>query len=120
MFEAEGIQRKGMILATLSKLKQVCNHPAQFLGDKLWHCQPIRQACKTDGDARGDPLRSARRPWSLRSLSGWATFSSGIYRRRLAGRWLFLHGGVPKGKRDLMWNVFRTGAGTDHKYSFYP
>ena len=30
---AEGIERKGMILATLSKLKQVCNHPAQFLGD---------------------------------------------------------------------------------------
>jgi len=30
---AEGIERKGVILATLSKLKQVCNHPAQFLGD---------------------------------------------------------------------------------------
>jgi SNF2 family DNA or RNA helicase len=31
--ESEGIQRKGLILATLVKLKQVCNHPAQFLGD---------------------------------------------------------------------------------------
>src|SRR6266542_2445994 len=31
--ESEGIQRKGQVLATLSKLKQVCNHPAQFLGD---------------------------------------------------------------------------------------
>ncbi len=30
---AEGITRKGIILATLSKLKQVCNHPAHFLGD---------------------------------------------------------------------------------------
>ncbi len=30
---AEGIQRKGVILATLTKLKQVCNHPAHFLGD---------------------------------------------------------------------------------------
>ena len=30
---AEGIQRRGLILSTLSKLKQVCNHPAQFLGD---------------------------------------------------------------------------------------
>ncbi len=30
---AEGIERKGVILATLSKLKQVCNHPTQFLGD---------------------------------------------------------------------------------------
>lgn len=31
--EAEGIQRRGLILATLMKLKQVCNHPAQFLHD---------------------------------------------------------------------------------------
>ncbi len=30
---ADGIQRRGVVLATLSKLKQVCNHPAQFLGD---------------------------------------------------------------------------------------
>lgn len=29
----EGIERKGMVLASLSKLKQVCNHPAQFAGD---------------------------------------------------------------------------------------
>ena len=30
---SEGIKRKGLVLATLSKLKQVCNHPAHFLGD---------------------------------------------------------------------------------------
>ncbi len=29
----DGIQRKGMILGTLTKLKQICNHPAQFLQD---------------------------------------------------------------------------------------
>ena len=31
--QSEGIQRKGLILATLMKLKQVCNHPMQFLQD---------------------------------------------------------------------------------------
>ena len=31
--KAEGIERKGVVLATLSKLKQVCNHPAQLLAD---------------------------------------------------------------------------------------
>ncbi|HLI05935.1 MAG TPA: DEAD/DEAH box helicase [Ktedonobacteraceae bacterium] len=31
--ESEGIQRKGLILSTLLKLKQICNHPAQFLQD---------------------------------------------------------------------------------------
>lgn len=30
---AEGIQRKGLMLSTLMKLKQICNHPAQFLQD---------------------------------------------------------------------------------------
>ncbi len=29
----EGIHRKGLILATLIKLKQICNHPMQFLQD---------------------------------------------------------------------------------------
>ncbi|MFL5699634.1 MAG: DEAD/DEAH box helicase [Ktedonobacteraceae bacterium] len=31
--DAEGIQRKGLILSTLLKLKQICNHPTQFLQD---------------------------------------------------------------------------------------
>ena len=30
---AKGMQRRGLILATLMKLKQICNHPAQFLQD---------------------------------------------------------------------------------------
>ena len=33
MAGAEGMERFGIILGTLSKLKQVCNHPAHFLGD---------------------------------------------------------------------------------------
>lgn len=31
--ETEGIGRKGLILSTLMRLKQICNHPAQFLQD---------------------------------------------------------------------------------------
>jgi SNF2 family DNA or RNA helicase len=30
---AEGIQRQGLMLSTLMKLKQICNHPMQFLQD---------------------------------------------------------------------------------------
>ncbi|MBO0794113.1 MAG: DEAD/DEAH box helicase, partial [Ktedonobacteraceae bacterium] len=30
---AEGMQRRGLILSTLLRLKQICNHPAQFLQD---------------------------------------------------------------------------------------
>ena len=31
--EAEGINRKGLVLSTIMKLKQVCNHPVQFAKD---------------------------------------------------------------------------------------
>jgi SNF2 family DNA or RNA helicase len=32
--EKKGIARKGLVLATITKLKQICNHPAAFLKDK--------------------------------------------------------------------------------------
>jgi SNF2 family DNA or RNA helicase len=32
---AEGVQRRGMILGLLTKLKQLCNHPVQFLGSEM-------------------------------------------------------------------------------------
>jgi non-specific serine/threonine protein kinase len=33
---ADGIQRKGVVLAALMRLKQICNHPSQWLGDGAW------------------------------------------------------------------------------------
>jgi SNF2 family DNA or RNA helicase len=34
--DADGITRKGIVLATLMRLKQICNHPSQWLGDRSW------------------------------------------------------------------------------------
>jgi non-specific serine/threonine protein kinase len=33
---AEGIGRKGLILAFLTRFKQICNHPSHWLGDGAW------------------------------------------------------------------------------------
>ena len=33
---AEGMKRRGVVLASLMRLKQICNHPSQWLGDGLW------------------------------------------------------------------------------------
>jgi hypothetical protein len=33
---SEGIQRKGIVLAMLMRLKQICNHPSQWLNDNAW------------------------------------------------------------------------------------
>jgi SNF2 family DNA or RNA helicase len=34
--ETDGIQRKGIVLAMLMRLKQICNHPSQWLNDAVW------------------------------------------------------------------------------------
>ena len=34
--EAEGIQRRGLVLSFLMRFKQICNHPSQWLGDGAW------------------------------------------------------------------------------------
>lgn len=33
---ADGMQRRGMVLAALMRFKQICNHPSQWLGDGAW------------------------------------------------------------------------------------
>lgn len=102
-----GIQRRGLILATLSKLKQICNHPAQFLGDnsqipgrsgKLARLTEMLEEILEVGD---------------RALVFTQFAEMGeILRRHLIEAFgrevLFLHGGVPKGKRDLMVERFQT------------
>jgi SNF2 family DNA or RNA helicase len=34
--DADGIQRKGIVLATMMRLKQICNHPSHWLDDDVW------------------------------------------------------------------------------------
>ena len=51
--ESTGIQRKGLVLATLMKLKQICNHGDQFLGGGSFlekdsgKFQRLRELCET-------------------------------------------------------------------------
>jgi non-specific serine/threonine protein kinase len=33
---ADGIKRRGVVLAFLMRFKQICNHPSQWLGDSRW------------------------------------------------------------------------------------
>ena len=34
--DAAGIRRRGIVLATMMRLKQICNHPSQWLNDNEW------------------------------------------------------------------------------------
>ena len=55
---ASGISRKGLILATITKLKQICNHPDQFLGLASYKAaesgkfETLREICETIHEKR--------------------------------------------------------------------
>lgn len=110
LVSAEGIQRKGVILATLSKLKQVCNHPAQLLGDhsaipgrsgKLARLTEMLEELLTVGD-RALVFTQFAEMGDILKRHLQETFGREV---------LFLHGGVPKAKRDWMVERFQAGAG---------
>jgi len=54
----EGIERKGLILAALSKLKQVCNHPAYFLKDNS--AMPVPKGAVPLGEEPHPPADAPR------------------------------------------------------------
>src|SRR4029077_14286716 len=103
---AEGIQRKGAILGALSKLKQVCNHPAQFLGDN----SPIPD--RSGKLARLTEMLEESAATGDRALI-FTQFSEmgAILQRHLQETFghevLFLHGGVAKKQRDRMVERFQ-------------
>ena len=51
--ESSGIERRGIVLATILKLKQVCNHPDQYLGQQAFSAADsgkfamLRDICET-------------------------------------------------------------------------
>jgi len=36
LHKADGMKRRGVVLASLMRFKQICNHPSQWLGDHSW------------------------------------------------------------------------------------
>lgn len=104
--QSEGIQRKGVVLATISKLKQVCNHPAQFLGDhsaipgrsgKLARLTEMLEEMLTIGD----------RALIFTQFSEMGALLQQHLQETFGREVLFLHGGVPKKQRDQMVSRFQ-------------
>jgi SNF2 family DNA or RNA helicase len=102
---ADDISRRGLVLATMAKLKQVCNHPAQLLGDgsrlpgrsgKLARLEEICDEIVAGGD-------------KALCFTQYAEFGR-MLQPHLAARLgcpvLFLHGGTAKKQRDAMVEQF--------------
>src|SRR5215207_550082 len=97
----DGMERRGLVLATMTKLKQVCNHPAHFLRDGS---QLAGRSGKLEClDEILDEVLAVGEKALL--FTQYAEFGA-LLRGHLAGRFgrevLFLHGGVPKPARDTM------------------
>ena len=95
------IERRGLVLATMAKLKQVCNHPAHLLGDgsrlpgrsgKLARLEEICEEIVAAGD-------------KALCFTQYAEFGR-VLQPYLAARLgcpvLYLHGGLAKNARDAL------------------
>jgi SNF2 family DNA or RNA helicase len=104
------MERRGLVLSTLSRLKQVCNHPAHLLKDgsrmpgrsgKLARLEEILDEALSEGD-------------KALCFTQFAEFGE-MLRAHLTARFeqpvLFLHGGVSKSQRDAMVERFQSDAG---------
>ncbi len=94
--------RRGLVFAILTKLKQICNHPAQFLQDgsefresrshKLGRVCQMLDDIEAEGESALVFTQFAEIGKSLEAL----------FRRRYGGAVYYLHGGTPRTRREHM------------------
>ena len=103
---SEGIQRRGLILSSLLKCKQICNHPDQFLGTGPFEeqhsgkFQRLREICETVYEKREKMLVFTQFKELTAPLHD---FLASIFGR--AG--VVLHGSVPVPKRKALVDAFQ-------------
>ncbi|MDR3279807.1 MAG: DEAD/DEAH box helicase [Synergistaceae bacterium] len=109
--EAEGIKKQGLVLSTMTRLKQICNHPAQFLGEP-----PAIGGDSTESrsgklerlyEITDEVMSESAAAYSDRMLvftqyAEMGEILKSCLQERFAEEVFFLHGGVPKAKRDAM------------------
>jgi SNF2 family DNA or RNA helicase len=104
--ETEGIQRKGVVLATLLKLKQVCNHPAHFLGDNS--PVPGRSGKLTRlTEVAEEMVEVDDRALIFTQFAKMGTILQRYLQETFGREVLFLHGGTPRKHRDQMVERFQ-------------
>ena len=106
-----GMRRRGLVLAALTRLKQICNHPAHAAGDGS------RIAGRSGKLARFDEIVDDLLAVDERALVFTQFREMGLILQRHLGERLqidapFLHGGVSRGGRDSMVRRFQDGEGS--------
>ncbi|TMC18667.1 MAG: DEAD/DEAH box helicase, partial [Chloroflexi bacterium] len=98
----DGIQRRGLILSTLLRLKQVCNHPMQFLQDGSAFTPERSHKLQRLGEMVEEIIDSGESALIFTQF----TEIGGALTRYIEQTWhyntYYLHGGTNAAKRDQM------------------
>ncbi|HTX62343.1 MAG TPA: DEAD/DEAH box helicase, partial [Acidimicrobiales bacterium] len=108
---AEGIERRGLVLATMLRLKQVCNHPAQYAADDsalAGRSGKLERTVEILEQVRG----AGERALVFTQFAEMGTLLQRHLTERLGCRVGFLHGGVPRVRRDRLVAELQSPVGT--------
>ncbi|MGD2109420.1 MAG: DEAD/DEAH box helicase [Phycisphaerae bacterium] len=105
-----GIQRRGLVLAVLVKLKQVCNHPAHFLADGS--SLPQRSGkCERIVEMIEEVLAEGERALVFTQFRQMGDLLYKLLHDSFKREVLFLHGGTTRKRRDAIVSQFQEGNG---------
>lgn len=105
-----GVERRGTVLAAIGRLKQVCNHPAQLLHDGSELADRSGKVARlteilTEAVAEGD------RTLVFTQYAEFGTLLQPYLAARLGREVLFLHGALPKRRREELVARFQSPDG---------
>ena len=101
-----GMKRKGLVLAALTRLKQICNHPAHALGDGSKLSGRSGKLNRFD-ELIDDLLASNEQALVFTQFREMGLLLQRHLVERNGMQAPFLHGGVPRGGRDRMVKEFQ-------------
>ncbi len=105
--EAEGIQRQGLMLSTLMKLKQICNHPAQFLQDDSPFEPSRSHKLERLSDMMADVLAEGESALIFTQFTEIGARLERHFTAHLGCQTYYLHGGTSRPKREQMITRFQ-------------
>ncbi|MEV0649519.1 DEAD/DEAH box helicase [Phytomonospora sp. NPDC050363] len=107
----EGFERHGRVLALLTKLKQICNHPAQFLGEKDAVLGGRSGKLDRVTEMLGEVVAVGDRALVFTQYRAMGELLAGHLSAELGLRSVpFLHGGVTAKGREAMVDAFQDGS----------
>lgn len=112
--QAEGISKRGLVLSALTKIKQICNHPAHFLSDDSdVTVKGKHRSGKVEELMRlvSDAVESEQRLLIFTQYRAFGEILAPYLSDYFGAQIPFLHGGVSKVGRDRMVENFQSPQG---------